>query len=373
MDKTVEVIVAGHLCLDLLPQMNHIRLSDLAIPGHLFETGPMNFSTGGAVSNTGLALHRLGVNVSLMSTVGDDLIGQMIVAFLEGRDQGLARNVVKRPGIPSSYTVVLSPEKADRIFLHCTGTNAVFTSADIDYERVGQSKIFHLGYPPLLPTLIENNGAELARLFQQAKASGAITSLDMTLPDASTPSGSANWRAILEKTLPYVDIFIPSIEEALFMLRRADYDRWHGEVLLNLSMKYLDSLANEILQMGSTAVTGFKLGQLGIFLRTGGEERFQKFGSLPIKPIEWVNQHIWHPAFVVNVIGTTGAGDSAYAGFLSAILKGFSAQDSARWACAVGACNVEAADATSGVQDWDTTQKRIKGVWQNYTSPLPSI
>ncbi len=152
MGKMFDVMVAGHLCLDLLPQMDHIRLNDLT-PGHLFETGPMRFSTGGAVSNTGLALHRLGMNVRLMSNVGDDLIGQMIVAFLEGRDPLLAQYIRAQKGSPSAYTVVLSPEKTDRIFLHCTGTNATFTSFDINYDEAARAKIFHLGYPPLLPAL----------------------------------------------------------------------------------------------------------------------------------------------------------------------------------------------------------------------------
>ena len=341
MEKSVEIVVAGHLCLDLLPEMAHVRLSDLTSPGQLFETGPMRFSTGGAVSNTGVALHRLGVDVRLMSTVGDDLIGRMIVAFLEGRDPLLAQHITTREGVPSSYTIVLSPEKVDRIFLHCTGTNAVFTSADIDYELVGHSKIFHLGYPPLLPGLITDEGTALALLFQRAKAGGTLTSLDMTLPDPNGASGQVNWRILLERTLPHVDIFIPSIEEALFMLRRDDYDRWHGQILDQLSLGYLDTFADEILHIGSTAIVGFKLGEQGIYLRTSTTERFQQFTTLPIKLSEWANQRIWHPAFVVDVVGTTGAGDSAYAGFLSAMLKGLSAQDAARWSCAVGAHNVK--------------------------------
>ena len=364
MEKSVEITVAGHLCLDLLPQMDHIRLSDLTLPGHLFETGPMRFSTGGAVSNTGLALHRLGVDVRLMSNVGDDLIGRMIIAFLEGRDPLLAQHIRARTGIPSSYTVVLSPEKVDRIFLHCTGTNAVFTSQDIDYELVGRSKIFHLGYPPLLPGLITNDGEELALLFQRAKATGAITSLDMTLPDPNGASGRVDWRKLLQRTLPYVDIFVPSIEETLFMLRRADYDQWHGSYLNHISLRYLDALANELLQMGATAITGFKLGELGIYLHTGTQDRLQHLEALPIALADWVDQNIYHSAFLVDVVGTTGAGDSAYAGLLSAMLKGLSPEQAARWACAVGACNVEAADATSGIQSWDATHYRIKDGWR---------
>src|SRR5450432_326879 len=107
MERSVDVIVSGHLCLDLLPQMDHVRLNELASPGRLFEIDPLRMSTGGAVSNTGLALHRLGVNVRLMSNVGDDLLGRMIISFLAGRDPELAQYITVREGQASSYTVVL--------------------------------------------------------------------------------------------------------------------------------------------------------------------------------------------------------------------------------------------------------------------------
>ena len=34
------------------------------------------------------------------------------------------------------------------------------------------------------------------------------------------------------------------------------------------------------------------------------------------------------------------------------------------WACAVGACNVEATDATSGIQNWEATQRRLDSGWE---------
>lgn len=362
MAKSFDIVVAGHLCLDLLPQMDHIKLSALAMPGHLFETGPMRFSTGGAVSNTGLALHRLGVDVRLMSNVGDDLIGQMIIAFLESRDAVLCQKIQVEKGVPSAYTVVLAPENVDRIFLHCTGTNALFNASSIDYDFAAQGKMFHLGYPSLLPALTHRNGEELTALFSRVKSSDVITSLDTTLPDAEGASGTVNWELLLQNVLPFVDIFVPSIEEILFILRRSDYERWHGNVLEHLSRSYLDNLSSELLEMGC-AVTGFKLGELGLYLRAGSLESLRRFDLLSLSLQSWANQAVWHPAFAVNVVGTTGAGDSAYAGLLRAILNGMSIEAAAQWSCAVGACNVEAADATSGILSWADTQQRIQRGW----------
>ncbi len=361
MDRPVDVIVCGHLCLDLLPQMEHIRLNDLPSPGRLFEVGSLAVSTGGAVSNTGLALHRLGVNVRLMSNVGDDLIGRAIRAFLESRDPALGQSIRIKNDQASSYTIVLSPERADRIFLHCTGTNAAFASVDVDYDLVGQAKIFHLGYPPLLPSLIADDGVDLERLFRLAHEAGAVTSLDTTLPDSGGVTGQADWSKILARTLPYVDIFVPSIKEIIFMLRRADYERWQSDLMTHISVSYLDDLADQLFALGVSALTGFKLGEYGIYL-CGSKS--VALDDLPIVAAEWLNRRVWHPAFAVKVAGTTGAGDAAYAGLLAALLNGLSVDEAARWACAVGACCVEAPDATSGVRTWAATSQRLNVGWK---------
>lgn len=364
MNRPIDVIVSGVLCLDLLPQMEHVPLSALASPGKLFEVGSLSVSTGGAVSNTGLALHRLGLNVRLMALVSDDLIGRATLEFLSDRDPILTESVRVEKGRISSYTLILTPEKVDRLFLHCTGVNGSYTADSIDYALLERAKVFHLGYPPTLPRLYQKDGAELVRLMQRARATGAVTSMDMTLPDAGSASGRANWAEILAKTLPNTDIFIPSLEEALFMLRRADYTAWQQDMHQRISHSYLKGLTDELIRMG-VAVAGVKLGALGLFVQTADEGRLGALASMGIDPQRWANAIVYQPAFAVNVAGTTGAGDAAYAGFLASMIRGGSPQDAARWACAVGACNVEAADATSGVHDWHNTEQRINSGWQH--------
>lgn len=366
-----DVVVSGHICLDFLPDMSSVSLARLPSPGQLFEIGRMQMATGGAVSNTGLALHKLGVPVGFMAKLGDDMIGGLILSLLNGFAPEITRTIHITQGQASSYSVVLSPENKDRIFLHCTGTNATFGAEDVDFTQVAQARIFHLGYPPILPRLIEGDGAQLAEIFRRAKASGVLTSLDMAMPDPNGPSGRANWPAILERTLPYVDVFLPSIEELLFMLRRSDFDRWQGSVLAHLTQTYLRALAGELLDMGA-ALAGFKLGAMGLYLRvTGDAARLENMGALALPADQWRDFSARHPAFEVQVAGTTGAGDSAYAGFLAALLKGCAPPEAMRWACAVGACNVEAVDAISGVQSWEATAARLAAGWPLHTAELP--
>lgn len=355
-----EIIVCGHLCIDLIPGMAHVTQTEMVTPGHLSETGPMIVSTGGAVSNTGLSLHRLGVDVGMMANVGDDLIGQMIVGYLNGRDPRLTRDLCVQPGQASSYTVVLSPQNADRMFLHCPGTNDQFGAADVDYARAGEAKIFHFGYPPLMARLYADGGRELVQLLRQVHETGVTTSLDLALPDAVMPSGSAPWADILANALRYVDVFVPSIEEILYMLRPQDYERWRGDVTAHLTRAYLRSLAGDLLHMGA-AVAGFKLGDKGLFLRSCFDRK--RLARMSLDVSAWSGAEVYQPAFDVEVAGTTGAGDSAYAGLLSAMLRGFGPEETARWACAVGACNVEHPDSNSGVLPWADIQARLDAGW----------
>jgi sugar/nucleoside kinase (ribokinase family) len=192
----------------------------------------------------------------------------------------------------------------------------------------------------------------------------------MSLTDPNGAGGQTNWRMLLERTLPHVDIFMPSIDEILFMLRRSDYDEWQGQFLEHISLGYLDELVDELFSLGGSSVVGVKLGEYGMYVRTGNAASIQRLARIPVDVNEWASKRIWHPAFDVDVIGTTGAGDSAYAGFLTAMLHGLSAEKAVEWACAVGACCVETADATSGVQSWEATRRRLESGWQTRSRRL---
>jgi hypothetical protein len=67
------------------------------------------------------------------------------------------------------------------------------------------------------------------------------------------------------------------------------------------------------------------------------------------------------------VVGTTGAGDAAIAGFLSGLLRGLSPAATLTAAAAVGACCVEADDALSGIQPWEETSRRVATGWERHT------
>lgn len=367
-----EAIVAGHICLDIIPQIpaGQGGLAALLTPGRLNVVGPAVVSTGGPVSNTGLALHKLGIATRLMGKVGDDLFGLAIRRIVEAFGPGLADGMIVDPTVTSSYTVVVNVPGVDRIFLHHTGANDTFTAADVRYDLAGQARLFHFGYPPLMRAMYEEGGRELAELFHRVKESGCTTSLDLALPDPATPAGQADWAAILRAALPAVDICAPSLEETLYMLRREAYDAAQAAGTFPVTPAVLDDLAGQLMAWGARVVL-LKLGGQGAYLRTASRAALAGMGrAKPADLDRWADRELWAPCFQARLVGTTGSGDATIAGFLAALLRGMGPEDALIAAVAVGACNVEAADALSGLRTWEETQARIAAGWPQYELDL---
>ncbi len=371
MQKTCDAVVAGHICLDIIPSIAHELIA--FSPGRLLEIGPALVSTGGPVSNTGLGLHKLGINTRLMGKVGDDLFGGAIQNIIAGYNPALTEGMIVAGGEASSYSIILSPAGADRMFLHFAGCNDTFGADDINYEMLAQARLFHFGYPPLMKRTIERDGAELIGLFRRAKDTGVTTSLDMTMPDPTSFSGGIDWTAILSNVLPHVDIFLPSIEEILFMLYPDRYKRLSenaDDPMTVLMPELVASIGEDLLLMGPKVV-GLKLGRMGLYLKTADAQAWLEVGRAAPQDFDsWSGRELWSPCFKTIVVGTTGAGDATIAGFLAALLRGQSPEESITMACAVGACNVEASDALGGVQSWNQTQSRISAGWPRLPLPM---
>ncbi len=372
--KNLDAVVAGHICLDIIPTLHsHSFEFD---PGKLQEVGPAVLSTGGPVSNTGLALHKLGVGTQLMGKVGADYFGQIVVGIVSACGSDLARGMIKVPGEVTSYSLILSPRGADRMFLHCPGCNDTFGADDIDYGALKASRLFHFGYPPLMKRVCENGGAELIEILSRAKGTGITTSLDMCMPDPKGYAGTVNWPAVISAALPHVDIYMPSLEETLAMSYPEKYRDFTGsqkDISLGLSSGLLSRVADDLLSLGP-AIVGLKLGTMGLYLKCGGRASFLRMGRASPRNAEtWDNRELWSPCYKVDVVGTTGAGDATIAGFLAALLRDLRPEDCVTMACAVGACNVEAADALSGIMGWEQTKIRQQNGWPRCDLPLDQV
>ena len=364
------IISAGHICIDVTPVFPHAHLSfaEALSPGKLTHVDAADIHTGGSVANTGLALKLLGADVQLAGKVGDDPFGAMIADRLRkyGAEDGL---LVDKSG-SSSYSVVIAPPGVDRIFLHHPGVNDTFISRDIPERMLENADHLHFGYPPLMRRMYENNGDELVSLFRRAKLLGLSTSLDMAAIDPASEAGQLDWRAILSRVLPYVDFFVPSIEELCFMLDRPRYNQWLQRAGENEITRILDPetdiapLAEDCLALGAKVVL-LKCGAPGMYLRTADETALSAVGSRSgISPAQWADQRTFQPSFKpAKVLSGTGAGDTSIAAFLLSMLEGSPPQECVQLAAATGACCVEAYDALSGLKPLSELRERIRNGW----------
>lgn len=362
MSKTYDVMAAGHVCIDVIPQFPDTgaeRLGDILRPGKLVHMGPVNMNTGGPVSNTGIALKRLGNNVCFSARVGDDEFGRITLGILE--KSGNAEGIRRVPGSASSYTIVIAPPRIDRVFLHNPGTNNEFGLDDLDTKLLAQCRLFHFGYPPLMQRMYRREGQELAAIFRAAKEAGATTSCDMALPDPASEAGQVDWVRILTHVLPYVDIFLPSIEEAFFMLEPEAFlamKRDHGgaELIDYLTPSDYARIADKLLALGAR-MTSLKSGHRGYYFKTGSAAVLEGLGAAkPGDPGNWANRELWCPAFhAPHLASATGSGDSSIAGFLTGFLKGETLERTLRAANCLGWQNVQVLDAVSGIKSWEET------------------
>ncbi len=374
-----EIIVAGHICLDLTPSFaseGKRDYKDLIAPGKLVNVGPCIISTGGPVSNTGLALAILGQSVGLMGKTGNDTFGTILRNKMS--EWGLDGSILKIDGEQTSYTIVVVPPGIDRTFLHNPGANNSYSSNDVAFKSLEKVKLFHFGYPPLMKTMFKDGGKELIDLFKKAKKAGATTSLDMSLPDPDSESGQVDWKSVLKKLLPYVDLFLPSGEEVMFFLDKGRFfekrklAKEKGRDVLDFyTGEDLSFLSGKLIEMGA-GLTTLKIGHRGMYLRTSGMERLNQFGraktgcgsnkarTSDAATSSWVNRELWEPAFKVEkLVSATGSGDSSIAGLLSSFMRGESVEQALKFATAAGAQNVQVADAVSGIKDFAETRRMI--------------
>ncbi|MBP3458620.1 MAG: carbohydrate kinase family protein [Lachnospiraceae bacterium] len=366
-----KMIAAGHICIDITPLFQGERcenISELLVPGRLIHVGAADIHTGGSVANTGLAMKLLGADVSLMGKVGDDEFGRMILNILE-KYNGAEGMIVDQES-STSYSAVLAVPGIDRIFLHNPGANDTFTGQDLDMTLIREAALFHFGYPPIMAKMYEDTGAELTRIFRMVKETGCMTSLDLAAVDEKSAAGKADWETVFQNTLPYVDFFLPSIEEICYMLDKDKYRELQEraacrDVTEVLSIKDdVIPLADRILSMGCKLVI-IKCGAAGFYYKTQGKEAFEqleKESGLDFS--SFADQEGFEKSYVPDtVLSGTGAGDTMIAAFLTAMIQGYPFERCIQLAAATGASCVAAVDALSGLKPFNELIDRIDAGW----------
>jgi sugar/nucleoside kinase (ribokinase family) len=371
--KDIEIVAAGHTCLDLIPAFTIEgkvdKMTDVLVPGKMINMGNCVVVGGGPVTNAGVSIRRLGVKTELIGKVGDDDFGKEILNWYE-EHEGHFKGIKMVEGESTSYTIAICIPGIDRFYLHHCGANDTFGYDDMDFDLVARSKLMLFGYPPWMKKLYDNTGAELTKILKKAKELGTTTALDLSLPDVSY-ANKFDWKAILTDWIPLSDIMVPSAEEIFYFLYKDKFLEKKAKlgpkesVLDHMTVKDISNLGKDMIKMG-TPIAMVKCGSRGLYLRTGDKEQLNKLGAASCNTIDnWANRELWFPVYQEEkFVGALGSGDSAIAGFLSAFVRGMSIENCLRYANAAGSMNVTVPDGLSWNKGFDDLTKRIKAGWK---------
>ncbi len=372
--KDIEIISAGHTCLDLIPAFTIDgevdKMTDVLVPGKMINMGKCVVVGGGPVTNAGVSIRRLGVKTELIGKVGNDDFGQQILRWYE-EHEGHFEGIQVVDGESTSYTIAICIPGIDRFYLHHCGANDTFGYDDMNFDLVRRSKLMLFGYPPWMEKLYENTGDELTRILKKTKELGTTTVLDLSLRDVNSRAGQMDWLAILNNWVPLTDIMVPSAEEIFYFLYKDSFLKKKANlgpkesVLDHMTVSEISEMGSDLIKMG-TAMAMIKCGHRGLYVRTAGTDRLKKLGAAGCDDLEnWANRELWFPVYEEEkFVGALGSGDSAIAGFLAAFVWGHTIESCLKYANAAGSMNVTVPDGLSWNKGFDDLTKRIKAGWK---------
>lgn len=280
--------------------------------GQLMQVSSITVHNGGNAMTAALNLNTLGVPSYMVGKVGDDLFGKFLREKLHSSGVD-ARGLKVDPAHQTSASVVLSSPDGERSFLHCVGANGTFGIEDVDWEIIKQTDLVFVTGSFLMDRF---DGAETAEFLKQCQALGKTTFLDVCW------DAKGQWGKVLDQCLPYLDYFMPSIDEARLIAGRDEPEE----------------IADVFMAKGAKNVI-IKLGGKGSYLRLAGWEQGKIFPILK----------------GITAVDTTGAGDSFCSGFLAAFARGEAPERCMRLANTTGAMCVTQKGATTGIKGYDET------------------
>jgi sugar/nucleoside kinase (ribokinase family) len=268
--------------------------------GQLVET--IRMSAAGTAGGTALVLSRLGATVRSYGAVGDDPVGDTLLALL-GRAGVDTAGLVRKDSAQTSASVLPVRPNGDRPAWHCIGANGAFTLADLPADLLDGVTHLHLGGPEFL------GGDAAGELLARARAAGITTSVDVLAP------GDPDLLAWIAAALPHTDYLLPNDEQVL-------------------GFTGADSLA-----AGALALVAAGAGCVAVTQGARGALVATADGVASV------------PAYAVDVVDTTGCGDAFSAGFLRGLSLGHTPVEAAALGCATAAQVAQGLGTDAGSYD----------------------
>jgi sugar/nucleoside kinase (ribokinase family) len=274
----------------------------------------IRLTVAGTAGGTVIDTAKLGLKSLAVGAVGDDEKADWVLMTMQ--KHGIDTSVMQRlKGVPTSATILNIRPNGERPALHVRGASDHFDVAPELYNTVFAAPIIHLGGTGLLKKL---DGPQSLTLLKEAKKRGCIVTFDLIAANAETA-------AIVKPLLPYIDYFMPSIEEAKDMSGQAS----------------AEDCAKFYLGLGAKCCV-FTLGGDGAYYAHSDGTR------------------LISPAYAIDVVDTTGCGDAFDAGFIAALHHKMDVETSLRFAQATAGLVATGLGSDAGIESFEHTLHCMK-------------
>jgi len=251
-------------------------------------------SPGGQMASALVACARLGLRVKYIGAIGDDERGRIQRESLSGTGINLD-HVQERKGCPNqSAYIIIDRSTGERTVLWHRAECLRIDPEEILPEQITCARLLHID---------GHDTPAVARAAAIARAHGIPVTVDVD----TIYHG-------FDKVLPNIDYLVASSEFPT---------AWTG---VNDPFKALEAIQNEY----GMKVAAMTLGAHGALARAGGTFHYS-------------------PAYVVNCVDTTGAGDVFHGAFCYAVLQGMEMRAALDFCNAMAALNCTALGARGGI------------------------
>tara|TARA_B100000029_G_scaffold181998_1_gene179650 strand:+ start:3741 stop:4685 length:945 start_codon:yes stop_codon:yes gene_type:complete len=309
MTKKYDATIVGLYILDVLGR----PVTKIPDGGNVEFIEELRLTVAGTAGGTVVDCAKLGLKTLAVGAVGDDEKADFVIATLQkfGVDTSGFERV---KNVPTSATILNVRPNGDRPALHLRGASDHFLPPKKDKIDIFDCKVFHLGGTGLLEKL---DGQASVDVLKEAKERGCITTWDLIAATEDTLT-------IVEPLLPYIDYFMPSIEEASVMSGKNDPEE--------AAKFYIDrGVQNCVLTMGEK-------------------------GSLFMSK----DKKIITPAFDIQVIDTTGCGDAFDAGMITALAKDMDLETSLKFSTATSGLVATGLGSDAGIISYEDTIAKME-------------
>jgi sulfofructose kinase len=254
-----------------------------------------HMSPGGQVASAMVACSRLGLRTKYIGAIGDDLRGRIQIESLQGIGINLDHVQLRKNCANQSAYIIIDRSTGERTVLWRRDDCLRIQAEEITQEMIAGARLLHID---------GHDTAAVGRAAQIARGHGIPVTLDVD----TIYNG-------FDRVLPNVDYLVASSEFPT---------AWTGETD---PFKALQTIQNEY----GMRVAAMTLGAHGALALEKG--RFH-----------------YAPAFVVNCVDTTGAGDVFHGAFCYAVLEGMPMREALDFSNAMAALNCTALGARGGIR-----------------------